>query len=161
MIELGDSLFVVNKRCFVISPFGKDADEQKRYEQVLNHLIKHVLEPDYDVKRFDEIDETGLIRNQIIERLLDDELVVADLTDRTPTSITSWRSATPPEPVVDIIRQISGRLTSRTLGPSSTQLPVSTSSMPPVNLRAKSRAIETMTEPSTNPVTAARAVSPL
>ena len=88
----------MNKRCFVISPFGKDADEQKRYEQVLNHLIKHVLEPDYDVKRFDEIDETGLIRNQIIERLLDDELVVADLTDRTPTSITSWRSATHPNP---------------------------------------------------------------
>jgi hypothetical protein len=69
----------------VISPFGENADEEKHFKQVLKHLIKHVLEPkDYVVKRFDEIDESGLITNQVIERLLDDDLVVADLTNRNP-----------------------------------------------------------------------------
>jgi hypothetical protein len=38
----------------------------------------------FNVIRADEIDEEGLITNQIIEHLLNDDLVVADLTDLNP-----------------------------------------------------------------------------
>lgn len=73
------------KRCFVISAFGKTPEDQRMHAQVLKHLIRKVLSPrGYDVKRADELADEGLITNQIIERLLDDELVVADLTGLNP-----------------------------------------------------------------------------
>lgn len=43
-----------------------------------------MLAPRYEVIRADEIDDEGLITNQIIEHLLDDDLVIADLTDLNP-----------------------------------------------------------------------------
>jgi hypothetical protein len=85
MSEPNASLPAVSKTCLVISPYGRDAKEQKHFDQALKHLIKPTLESEgYVVTRFDEIDEPGLITSQIIERLLDDDLVVADLTDRNP-----------------------------------------------------------------------------
>ena len=73
------------KQCFVVSAFGKTPEDAKRTKQVLRHLVKRVLEPmGYEVRRADEIDDEGLITNQIIERLLDDELVVVDLTGQNP-----------------------------------------------------------------------------
>lgn len=78
------------KRCFVVSEFGSTEAERRERTQVLKHLVRKVLEPrGYDVKRADDIDDPGQITHQIIERLLDDELVVADLTGRNPTSSTS------------------------------------------------------------------------
>ena len=73
------------RRCFVVSAFGATADEKVRTKQVLRHLVRKVLEPrGYDVLRADEIDDEGLITNQIIEHLLEDDLVVADLTGKNP-----------------------------------------------------------------------------
>jgi DNA-binding transcriptional ArsR family regulator len=47
--------------------------------------VRKVLEPrGYFVVRADEIDDEGLITNQIIEHLLEDELVIADLSGRNP-----------------------------------------------------------------------------
>ncbi len=73
------------KKCFVISEFG--ADEKTRIErtQMLKHLVKKVCEPmGYIVQRADDIDDLGPITHSIIERLLDDDLVVADLTGLNP-----------------------------------------------------------------------------
>ncbi len=72
------------KTCFVISAFGSTPDEQRGYKQVLRHLIQKVLESRYVVVRADQIDDEGLITNQIIEHLLEDDLVVADLTGLNP-----------------------------------------------------------------------------
>jgi DNA-binding transcriptional ArsR family regulator len=73
------------RRCFVISAIGGDTTERLSRQQVLRHLVRKVLEPrGYEVKRADEIDDPGQITHQIIEHLLDDELVVADLTGRNP-----------------------------------------------------------------------------
>jgi hypothetical protein len=73
------------KRCFVVSEYGRTETERLERSQVLRHLIRKVLEPlGYDVKRADEIDDPGQITHQVIERLIDDELVVADLTNRNP-----------------------------------------------------------------------------
>jgi hypothetical protein len=67
-----------------VSAFGSSTEEQRIHKQVLRHLVRKVLEPDYRVVRADQIDDEGLITNQIIEHLLDDDLVVADLTGLNP-----------------------------------------------------------------------------
>lgn len=73
------------KRCFVISEFGPDEKTRVARKQTLKHLVKKVLEPmGYEVQRADDIDDPGQITHQIIERLLDDDLVVADLTGLNP-----------------------------------------------------------------------------
>src|SRR4051794_3578774 len=73
------------KKCFVGSEFGSDEATRTERKQMLKHLVKKVLEPmGYEVKRADEIDDLGQITHQIIERLLDDDLVVADLTGLNP-----------------------------------------------------------------------------
>jgi hypothetical protein len=73
------------KRCFVVSAFGETPEERARTKQVLRHLVRKVLSPlGYAVVRADEIDDEGLITNQVIEHLLEDELVIADLSGRNP-----------------------------------------------------------------------------
>lgn len=74
------------KLCFVIAPIGEpDSDTRKRSDQVL----KHVIEPPcrdhgYNVVRADKISQPGLITMQVIEKVLNAELVVADLTEHNP-----------------------------------------------------------------------------
>ena len=74
-----------HKRCFVVSEFGTDEKTRIERRQTLKHLIKKVLEPmGYEVQRADDIDDLGQITHQIIERLIDDDLVVADLSGLNP-----------------------------------------------------------------------------
>jgi hypothetical protein len=72
------------RNCFVVSAFGGDVDSQRRHKQVLRHLVRKVLGDRFRVVRADEIDDEGLITNQIIEHLLEDDLVVADMTGLNP-----------------------------------------------------------------------------
>lgn len=72
------------RSCFVVSAFGATPDDQRRHKQVLRHLVRRVLGDRFKVFRADEIDEEGLITHQIIEHLLEDDLVVADLTGLNP-----------------------------------------------------------------------------
>jgi len=73
-----------SRRCFVVSAFGSNVDEQRRHKQVLRHLVQRVLGSRFHVVRSDEIDDECLITNQIIEHLIDDDLVIADLTGLNP-----------------------------------------------------------------------------
>ena len=74
------------KRCFVISPIGETGSVTRvRSNQILTHLIRPVTESlCFDVLRADEITEPGIISTQVLERILNDELVIADLTERNP-----------------------------------------------------------------------------
>lgn len=74
------------KKCFVISPIGAEGtDTRKRSDQVLKHIIKPAAtECGYDANRADEISEPGIITSQVIQRIVDDQLVIADLTERNP-----------------------------------------------------------------------------
>ena len=74
------------KNAFFVAPIGeREGPTRAKSDQVLRHLVRKVLEPmGYEVHRADELDEEGLITNQVIERLFDGDLVVADLTDRNP-----------------------------------------------------------------------------
>jgi hypothetical protein len=74
------------KVCFVIAPIGDpDSDTRKRSDQVLKHVVRPaVTSCGYKAIRADEIDKPGLITSQVIQHVVTDPLVVADLTERNP-----------------------------------------------------------------------------
>jgi hypothetical protein len=74
------------KICFVIAPIGDpDSDTRKRSDQVLKHVIRPAATfCGYKAIRADEIDKPGLITSQVIQHVVTDPLVVADLTERNP-----------------------------------------------------------------------------
>jgi hypothetical protein len=74
------------KLCFVISPIGEqDSETRKRSDQVLRHVIRPAaVACGYKAVRADEIDKPGMITSQVIQHIVSDELVVADLTERNP-----------------------------------------------------------------------------
>lgn len=74
------------KTCFVVGPIGEpDSEIRKRADDLLNYIIKEVLGEgtsfDMLVDRSDEMQKPGLIPQQIIERVVHADLVVADLAD--------------------------------------------------------------------------------
>lgn len=77
---------IVKKRCFVISPIGERGSRTRaRSDKILNEIIRPaVRECGYMVFRADEIDQPGLITSQVVRHIIQDSLVVADLTGRNP-----------------------------------------------------------------------------
>jgi len=77
----------VTKSCFVIAPIGEEGtDIRRRSDQVLKHIICPAAEKcGYEEPiRADQISEPGIITSQVIQHLIDDHLVIADLTGRNP-----------------------------------------------------------------------------
>jgi hypothetical protein len=75
-----------SKTCFVIAPIG-DADSaaRKRSDLVFRHLIEPAArECGYQALRADQIPEPGIITTQVIQHVVEDPLVIADLTGRNP-----------------------------------------------------------------------------
>jgi hypothetical protein len=74
------------KTCFIIAPIGESGSAvRKRSDQVLRHIIRPALEATgYDSVRADEISDPGNITTQILSRLAESDLVVADLTGHNP-----------------------------------------------------------------------------
>lgn len=72
--------------CFVIAPIGEpDSDIRKRSDQVLRYLIAPAVEhKGYTAVRADELDKPGMITSQVIQHVVEDPLVIADLTGRNP-----------------------------------------------------------------------------
>lgn len=74
------------KFCFIVTPIGPDNSEIRRST---DGLLRAVLEPvlrdkGYDVEVAHEIDTPGSITDQVINRILESELVVANLTGLNP-----------------------------------------------------------------------------
>jgi hypothetical protein len=62
-----------------------ESDVRKRSNKVLNYIIKRSVEPlGYEVVRADEISEPGTINLQVLKRIVDSEIVIADLTGTNP-----------------------------------------------------------------------------
>ena len=74
------------KPCFVISPLGDpESETRKRSDQVLRHVVRPAVEScGYEAIRADEIDKPGMITSQVIQHVVEDPLVIADLTERNP-----------------------------------------------------------------------------
>jgi len=75
-----------NKTCFVISPIGPEGSEiRDRADQIFRHVIVPSVEAfGFVALRADQISEPGLITTQVIQHIVEDPLVVADLTGANP-----------------------------------------------------------------------------
>lgn len=74
------------KQCFIATPLGMDGSEiRRKADGVIQAVLKPVLEElGYKVIAPHEIDNPGSITKQVIEHLLHDELVIANLTNLNP-----------------------------------------------------------------------------
>lgn len=75
------------KKCFIITPIGDSASDTFRMAKgVIESVIKPVLNQNGydDIKPSYEINQTGMINTQIISRIMDDDLVIANLTGNNP-----------------------------------------------------------------------------
>lgn len=84
---MADSTTESKGECFVISPIGqKDSLEHTFFMDVFKAIIQPAAKAaDYDpVIRADAISSGGKITHQIIEKLIEAPLVIADLTNRNP-----------------------------------------------------------------------------
>lgn len=71
--------------CFVISPIGEAGSATRdRADLVFEFVIQSALQDDFEIQRADKLSEPGLITNQIIERIINADLVIADLSERNP-----------------------------------------------------------------------------
>jgi len=72
------------KLCFVIGPIGDEGSDIRRHANwLLKGIIKPVFAdhfPDFNVERADEIVAPGSINAQVITRLMDAALVIADMS---------------------------------------------------------------------------------
>ncbi|MFX0206665.1 MAG: hypothetical protein ACFFDT_11825 [Candidatus Hodarchaeota archaeon] len=93
---------------FVISPIGEpDSAERKRADQILKHVIKPVVsEFGYEAIRADNIPKPGIITSQVINHIINDPLVIADLAGHNPNVFyeLAIRHAIK-KPVIQIIRK--------------------------------------------------------
>jgi len=76
----------MNKTCFIISSIGSEgSDTRTKSNEKLDFLFKPVLdELNYKCIRADGEDIPGSISRQIIQRLIDSEMVIADISDNNP-----------------------------------------------------------------------------
>jgi hypothetical protein len=70
------------KICFVIAPIGDEESEvRKRSDQILRYVIEpSTSECGYEAIRADKIEKPGVITSQVIQHIIEDSLVIADLT---------------------------------------------------------------------------------
>lgn len=73
------------RSCFFVTPIGKQgSEERKRADDMLKHVVRAALSDNFDIVRADEVDDPGTITGDIITRLYNSDLVVADLTGTNP-----------------------------------------------------------------------------
>lgn len=75
------------KRCFVVTPIGPDdSDTRRAADGVINAVIKPILKSIgfSEITASHKVDRPGSITKQAIERILTDDLVIANLTGPNP-----------------------------------------------------------------------------
>lgn len=74
------------KNCFVVTPIGSsDSQTRRKAQGIIDSVIKPVLkDKDFEVHVAHEISSLGSITKQVIEHLLKDDLVIANLTELNP-----------------------------------------------------------------------------
>lgn len=75
-----------DKECFFIAPIGETGSEiRERSDKLMTYIVDEaVSEFGYSVLRADQMDQPGSITSQIIQKTVDSDLVIADLTGHNP-----------------------------------------------------------------------------
>jgi hypothetical protein len=75
-----------HQSCFVISPIGEPNSEERRHaDQLFNHIISPVMhELGIESERADHIHVPGSIPEQILAKLIEADIVIADLSKANP-----------------------------------------------------------------------------
>lgn len=73
------------KKCFIITPIGSESDPIRRHiEGIIEAAIRPALGTKYELVVAHKIYEPGSITKQVISEIYNDELVIANLTNRNP-----------------------------------------------------------------------------
>ncbi|MCG7520098.1 hypothetical protein [Ruegeria sp. Ofav3-42] len=71
--------------CFFVTPIGAaGSKERNRADSVLNYVLRPISKGFLNIVRADEVDEPGTITTDIVQRLYNNPLVIADLTGQNP-----------------------------------------------------------------------------
>lgn len=75
-----------DKECFFIAPIGEEGSEtRKRSDNIMEYIVDEAVSDfGYSVKRADQMDQPGSITSQVIQKTVNSELVIADLTEHNP-----------------------------------------------------------------------------
>ena len=68
------------RSCFVVAPIGQDGSPERRSIEAVLEILQRVLDDKYSVVAAHQIPKPGSITGQIIKRLINDDLVICDLT---------------------------------------------------------------------------------
>lgn len=72
-------------KCFIITPIGDDNDPIRRHiDGVIDAAIIPALSEKYEIVVAHRIYEPGSITKQIISEIYEDQLVIANITNRNP-----------------------------------------------------------------------------
>lgn len=77
----------MTESCFLICPIGEpDSETRRRSDKWVRHVVNPVVvkEFGYEPLRADEMPNSGIITNQVIQALFESSLVIADLTESNP-----------------------------------------------------------------------------
>lgn len=82
-----DNKWNVERKCFIITPIGEQGSNIYRH---INGVIENVIWPVLKERNFSEIkaahyiNDPGSINTQILTRIVNDDLVIANLTNNNP-----------------------------------------------------------------------------
>ena len=86
-MEKKERIQEIKQSCFIITPIGDEKSTIfRKAKGVIDSVIKPVLELNgfSDIKPAYEINVSGMITTQIINRIINDDLVIANLTGTNP-----------------------------------------------------------------------------
>lgn len=79
------------RNCFVVCPIGSEGSDTRRhsdwlYHEIIEHVLEHQFSGQFNLTRADKISTPGMIDAQMIGHLLDDDLVIADMSELNPNA---------------------------------------------------------------------------
>ncbi|SUD38011.1 hypothetical protein [Ectopseudomonas mendocina] len=84
--EIPEAASQTTKKCFIVTPIGSgDSQTRRAADGLIRSVLKPVLDSyEYELHVAHEISLTGSITRQVIQHILEDDLVIANLSELNP-----------------------------------------------------------------------------